>query len=369
MDKLKAIARELGAEPVGDRRKHQTWELAIERQAQIMDIPIDAAYNPIFRTTLLGGRNRVSFEVIEQALGLVEHQCYPRLHGPIQEPIFNSPGAQLAAKVFPGIACFQNLTETSPAAEVDRAQEPIESSDTLAAPFGVEIEALALPESSDIWAASSGVESEPVVLSDRFLAFYSPPQVKIRYKPDADGQLNLLDFQVESVVEFPDPDDFESLDAFREAIALWDLQQPIDVSLDSFTYWAPCSDDWYEPAGENSFGVDRVQALERKNISGVDRVQALERKNISGVEFDCVQALFQSSSTSDFFIPVFGGCDRNNDEPPTAGVGARLPKPKPPSFPPAHTKRISNAYQTHSCFVGAIAGYSGRSPPGGDAIA
>jgi len=74
--------------------------------------------------------------------------------------------------------------------------------------------------------------------------------------------LNLFNFQVESVVEAPDPDDFESLDAFRETIALWDSQHPIDISLDSFSYWAPCPDDWYEPVGvENSPGVDRVLAL------------------------------------------------------------------------------------------------------------
>ena len=230
MNELKAIARDLGVEPTGDRRKRETWEQAIE-----------------------------------------QHQLFR------------------------------------------------------------------VPQSSDTSDASPVVEFEPVILSDRFVATYTPPQVQIHY-------------QVESVAEFPDPDDFERLDVFSEAIALWDSEH-FDVPLDSFSYWAPCPDDWYEPAGENSPGVDRIQALEQKNISGFDRFQAL----------------LKSSSTSDFFIPVF---ERDRpDEPPTAGVGARLPKPKPPSFPPFHIKRIPNAYQTHSCFVGATAGYSGRSPPGGDGMA
>lgn len=206
-----------------------------------------------------------------------------------------------------------------------------------------------VPQSSDTSDTSPGVEFEFVILSDRFVATYAPPQVQIHYQVDADGQLSLLDFQVESVVEeVPDFDDFESLDAFPGTIALWDLQHPIDIALDSFTYWAPCPYEWYEPAGENFPGVDRVQALPESS----DTLAASP-----GVKLDHVLALFESFSTSDFFIPVFG-CDRL-DEPPTAGVGARLPKPKPPSFSP-------NAYQTHSCFVGSTVGHLGRSPPGGD---
>jgi len=36
-----------------------------------------------------------------------------------------------------------------------------------------------------------------------------------------------------------------------------------------------------------------------------------------------------------FFIPTFDAwCDRpDNDEPPTSGIGAHLPKPKPLTFP------------------------------------
>ena len=251
---------------------------------------------------------------------------------------------------------------------------PEESSDTLAAFPGVVLSdrflALYSPPQPEIryqiepdgqlslldFQVESVVEKAPDP-SDRFLALYSPPQPEIRYQIEPNGQLS-LDFQVESVVEeAPDPDDFEDIDVFREAIALWDSQHP-DISLDSFTYWAPCPDDWYEPTGENSPGVELVQALPESS----DTLAASP-----GVEFDRVQVLLKSSITSEFFILVFGGVSPN--EPPTAGVGVRLRLRLPPSFPPFHTKHIPSAYQTHSCFVGGIAARSGRSPPGGGAMA
>ena len=355
MKELRTTARDLGVEPVGDRRKRETWEQAIERQAQIMDIPLEAAYNPIFRTTLFGSRDRLSFKVIELALELIQRHCYSTIRRKWPLIVVSLLAFELASKALPGISL-----ENIPGVEIEALVLPEESSDTLAVSSGVDRVQEPIAQAVETF---PGVELEPVQepiaqaaetspgvsFSAAFLTWYSPPQSEnIFYKPDVDGQLSLLDFEVVVIDEPPDPDDFESLDAFREAIALWDLQQPIDVSLDSFTYWAPCPDDWYEPAGENSPGFDHVQALERKNISG----------------FDHVQELLKSSITSEFFILVFG-CDRP-DEPPTAGVGARLPKPKPPSFPSAYTKRISNAYQMHSCFAGVTAGYSGRSPPGGD---
>jgi len=144
-----------------------------------------------------------------------------------------------------------------------------------------------------------------------FLARYSPPRSEnIHYQTDADGQLSLLDFEVESVDEPPDPDDFEFLNAFREAIALWDATHPelIEIGLHSFSEWALCPDDWYEP--------DTL----------LEPSEVLE-----------LSLTTESSSTCKFLIPVFDAwCDRtngNSDEPPTAGVGARLLKPKLPSFP------------------------------------
>jgi len=181
--------------------------------------------------------------------------------------------------------------------------------------------------------------------------------------------LSLLDFEVESSNEPPDPDDFKSLDAFREVIARWDWEhptssfdhcsdllpssvhselnsvhsepnsvhckppdphdfdsmfafwaaydaweasdddsEPLEVSFDSFCEWAPCPPDWYE-----SIALD-----------GSSKVLELS-------------PVRKSSITSDFFIPTFGRWgDRSNrsDEPPDTGIFARLPKPKPPTFPP-----------------------------------
>ncbi len=55
------------------------------------------------------------------------------------------------------------------------------------------------------------IENSPgVTFSPRFLALYSPPRSEnIHFKFDADGQLSLLDFEIESVDEPPEPDDFE----------------------------------------------------------------------------------------------------------------------------------------------------------------
>ncbi|WP_445250230.1 hypothetical protein [Microcoleus sp. OTE_8_concoct_300] len=175
--------------------------------------------------------------------------------------------------------------------------------------------------------------------------------------------------------EPPDPDDFEFLDPFREALARWDFEhnevspehnevnaehnEPLQVSLDSFCLWAHCPHTWYEPIG---WHPSEVMELLRVG---------------------------DSSDTSNFFIPTFGPLGnptnrRNSDEFSTAGVGVRLPKPSLPSFPPmtacqpqlkripnsaqTQSKRIPNPYQTHTCCI--VAGSSmqpARSPPGGDA--
>jgi hypothetical protein len=192
-----------------------------------------------------------------------------------------------------------------------------------------------LEEESDQNPISTGL-----TFSARFLARYSPPQPEnICFQVEADGQLSLVDFEVQSEPEPPDPDDFESLDAFREAITRWDGEHPSsldhfsdplpssegndvssednDVSsednalglpLDSFCLWAHCPAEWYEPAA------------------------LLELSKVSELSPTC-----KSSITSDFFIPTFGSLrDRSNgiDEPPDTGIFARLPKPKPPKFPP-----------------------------------
>ncbi|MEK0177742.1 hypothetical protein [Microcoleus anatoxicus] len=183
-----------------------------------------------------------------------------------------------------------------------------------------------------------------VTFSPRFLSLYSPPQSEnISYKADADGQLSLLDFEVQSESEFPDPDDFESLDDFRQAIALWDIEHPesLEVSLDSFTYQAD-----YELA-ESSEVMEFSSAILAEG---------------------CVN---ESSSTYNFSIPTFDAwCDRtsrnSSDEPPTAGVGARRPKPKPPSFPPMVVAAGDRANRIKK-FARSATLAGGRAPPGGDA--
>jgi hypothetical protein len=103
-------------------------------------------------------------------------------------------------------------------------------------------------------------ESDPnpiltgILLSDRFVARYSPPQPEnIHFKADSDGQLSLLDFEVELVNEPPEPDDFSSIDAFNDAMARWDAEnaEALTVSMDSMCEWAPCPYEWYEPKAEN----------------------------------------------------------------------------------------------------------------------
>jgi hypothetical protein len=211
-----------------------------------------------------------------------------------------------------------------------------------------------------------------ITFSDRFLATYPPYFGEIHYKAEVTGQLNLLEPVTDD--EPLDPDDFESLDAFREAIARWDREHPsifdhcsdlpnsahsdpLELSIDSFCEWAPCPADWYEPA------------------------EVME-----------LPPVHKNSSTSDFFILTFGRWgDRfnRNNEPPDTGIFARLPKPKPPNFPPQSASwtqvgrkldtsqsgipKLSRNYpETIPKLLHRVAAGSStqpaRSPPGGDAM-
>ena len=215
-----------------------------------------------------------------------------------------------------------------------------------------------------------------IPLSDKFLARYSPPQPEnIRFQSEADGQLSLLNFEVVTESEPPDPDDFETLDAFREAIARWDTENSelLAASIDSMCEWAPCPEEWYWP---------KAEILPLKPSSTSDQLLPLQQSSV--IELSIAD---ESSITCNFFIPTFDAwCDRFNrsDEPPDTGIYATLPKPKPPSFPPtaasqARVKRILNASQTHPkyipkvsrthtyCIVAGSSTQPARSPPGGDA--
>jgi hypothetical protein len=210
-----------------------------------------------------------------------------------------------------------------------------------------------------------------IPLSDRFVTRYTPPQIEIiHFESDTDGQLSLLDFEVESVEEPPDPDDIESLDEFHKAIALWDAQnlEPLAVSMDSMCEWAPCPQEWYEPE------------------SGILSLKVSSVRELSPPAIEC------SITSENFTIPTFGAwCDRANrqidtDEPPDTGIFARLPKPKPPKSPQAASwtfghkaatsergiPKLSRNYpETIPKLFHRVAADSilpARSPPGGDAM-
>ena len=273
---------------------------------------------------------------------------------------------------------IEPVAKTSPGFKVDRVEHPIiEMVETFpAAEVEQTQEAIAQPVETDRNSILKGI-----VLSDRFIARYCPPQAEIiHFKSDTDGQLSLIDFEVQSVNEPPDPDDFESLDAFREAIALWEEQnpEPLDVSLDSMCEWAPCPHEWYEPKAENL----PLKASSRIELSEQSQVMELLRGGES------------CSDTSEFFIPTFGSLGdrfKGRDEPPDTGLFARLPKPKPPTFPPQaiwlksvspsesksaqvslsqpksarHPETIPKLFH---CVVAGTNNQPARSPPGGDAM-
>ncbi len=189
----------------------------------------------------------------------------------------------------------------------DRVQEPIENFP------GVETDFL---KSSDAWNPADFGE--------------------VMHKADADGQLNLLEWDID---EPPDPDDFECIDAFRDAIALWDAQ-------------------YFEPSEVMEFSL-----------------------------------AIESSDTLEFSILVFADRTNSNDEPPITDFGVRRPKPKLPSFPPMYcaesrclcgampAAQCDGTTATHiypdrivftPCYKNDLAGLvlcdrvGARSPPGGD---
>jgi len=209
-----------------------------------------------------------------------------------------------------------------------------------------------------------------IPLSDSFLARYSPPQAEsIHFQSDADGQLSLLDFEVESVDEPPDPDDFPSIDAFNNAIALWDAQhpaEPIEISLDSMCEWAPCPDAWYEPAvAEVPEHPPTAESSSTCNFSIPTFDAWCDRQNDNDEppnpeDFD---SMFAFWAAYDKWL----GEDDDTDEPPDTGICARLPGPKPPKFPPTSVIAGDRANRIKK-FARSAALVSGRSPPGGDAM-
>ena len=342
---LKEIGHQLNVLPDADCRYRQNWINAL------------AGVNPSL-LQLLEVTPVASFEQVQE---------------PIIETVENSLGVERVTESnrnnFSGV---ERVTESNrnnfSGVEVDRVQKAIEVQAQEAITQAVE--------------NSPGVEFDcypilrGVTFSDRFLARYSPPQFGIiHFQSELDGQLSLLAFEVQSEPEPPDPDDFESLDAFREAITRWDTEnpEPLAASIDSMCEWAPCPEEWYWP---------KAEILPLKASSTINQSLPLEQSSV--IELSIAG---ETSITCNFFIPTFDAwCDRFNrsDEPPDTGIYARLPKSKPPSFPPtalsqARVKRGLNAYQTHTkripkvsrththCIVVGSSTQPARSPPGGDA--
>ena len=398
LKQLKEIGWQLNVLPASDRRCRQNWIDAIvgvnPPLLQLLEVSPAASaveqVQPIIET--LETPSAVEVEPvqmlpIESKFGRI---VYPQpAQKPIVQSVENFPGVDPGVDVDRVLEPIAQVAKNSPGVEVDSVEESIvpaknfpgsrlktstahqllelfKSSAHIIEDFpGVKTEAT-VSES-----AIAPVAKNPILIgvtfSDRFLARYSPPQVQIiHFQSDADGQLSLLDFEVQSVDEPPDPDDFESLDAFREALARWDCEhnevspehnEPLQVSLDSFSLWGLCPADWYEPAA----------LLEPSSMLELSSTR-------------------KSFITSHFFIPTFDCLsDRSNrsDEPPDTGIFAKLPKPKPPRFPPAtvgqvrakrssnaaqtQPKRIPNAGQTHTCcIVAGISTQPARSPPFGD---
>ena len=332
LKELKEIGHQIKRLPNEDRRYRQNW----------IDVLVNV--NPPL-LQLLEDSPPVSVEQVQEAIEQAAKNSPAVEVDRVQEPIAQAAKTSPPVSVEQVQEAIEQAAKNSPAVEVDQVQEPI-------APAAK----ISLDAESDLNPILTGIG-----LSDRFLARYAPPQSGIvRFQSDADGQLSLLNFEIEFASEPPDPDDFESLDAFREAIARWDREhpsssdhcsdlpnsvhseppdpedfdsmfafwaaydawdeasdddsEPLEVSIDSFCEWAPCPTDWYQPAAL----LDRAALL--------DPSKAME-----------LSLVYKNSSTSDFFIPTFGRWgDRPNrsDEPPDTGIFARLPKPKPPTFPP-----------------------------------
>jgi len=448
LNELKEIGWQLNVVPAGDRRYRQSWIDALvgvnPPLLQLLEVSPAASIEqvqevivPVAKTSPVGSVEQVQESPIESKFGRI---VYPR---PAQEAIVQvaktSPAASVVEQAQGAIAL---AAQNSPGVEVDQLPECVEcfgdgyfedeaglikscqcsaSEPTLSRQMtqraivpasknlpgscskttahqllelfkssahiiedspGVKTEAT-VSESAIAPAAKNrikeGSDENPILtgipLSDRFVTRYTPPQPEIiHFQSDADGQLSLLDFEVESVEEPPDPDDFESLDAFREAIALWDVQnpEPFAASIDSMCEWAPCPEEWYEPKAE-------ILPLKASSMIKLpEQSEVLELLQVG-----------ESSDTLDFFIPTFGRLgDRSHrsDEPPDTGIFARLPKPKPPKFPPQaaswtevgrKSAQVSPSQPKSARYPEAIpklfhrvvacSTLPARSPPGGDA--
>ena len=216
MNELKAIARDLGVEPTGDRRSRETWEQAIEIQAQALTVEaaeksldVESKFGRIVypqpTQKPIAASAETESKVSQSAIALGVFELVPESPDPLDFAGWSFYEAMWAYyerypywkyrdgkfpfnnKIFLGTEVDPEI-EDSPAGEtnlkmsqnaiaqtaensinagVDRPKESIEiqalalpedSSDILVASPGVEIQALALLESSDTKDTSPGVE-------------------------------------------------------------------------------------------------------------------------------------------------------------------------------------------------------------------
>jgi len=318
---LKEIGWELNVLPDDDRRRRQSW--------------IDA----------IAGVNPPLLQLLETSPTDVQAQ-----ESPIIETVEASPAAEnvqaqelpieskFGCIVYPRSAqgAISQAAKTSPGVNVDPVEEAI--SQAVKTSPGVNVDPVEEAISQAV-KTSPGVNVDPV---EDFLPECS----------DCFGDGYFEDGW--GLVKFCQCEPKSSCQKTQSAIApaakkhIDDDSEPLEVSLDSFCEWAPCPDDWYEPS----------------KVSEVSELSPTK-----------------SSITSDFFIPIFDAwCDRSkgSDEPPDTGIFARLPKPKPPKFPPkAASQPPVNRQSTRypetipKLFHRVAAGSStqpARSPPGGDAM-
>ena len=218
--------------PEGDRvlavaGNHQTGRGRVLPDQSIKLVNFTEADHPLTRgddgRERLENEPRMSQSAIAQAAETSPGVEVDRAREPIMETVEASPGVDLVEDELPGCSnCFGDgyvedefgfvkfcQCKTEPRLSHQRTQRAI-------------AQAAQKSPGVDCVYGQSETDLNPIltriVFSDKFLACYSPPQSEIiHYKADTDGQLSLLDFETESSDEPPDPDDFESIDAFREA--------------------------------------------------------------------------------------------------------------------------------------------------------
>jgi hypothetical protein len=210
--------------PEGDRRRRETWIKAIagvkRPLLQLLEVsPAGEVVEQVQEPIEVPAQEAP----LESKFGRI---VYPRpAQKSIEQAAGNSPGVEVDLVQQPIIETVKTL----PGVEVAPVQEP-----SLESKFGRIVYPRPVQEAiAPAATISINAESHPtltgIALSDRFVACNALPQAERHYKVAdgeynvaADGQLSLL-FEV-VFEEPPDPDDFESLDAFREAIARWDWE-------------------------------------------------------------------------------------------------------------------------------------------------